>query len=65
MINILEKKMYDCTLYIRGRGGPAAKGTGTASFSGFSRDKRKARERPRQSYSKMYGKEPRYNEPFI
>ena len=42
MINILEKKMYDCTLYTRGRGGPAEKGTGTASSSGLSRDKREA-----------------------
>ena len=40
MINILEKKLYDSILYIRGRGRLATKGTGTASSS---RDKREMR----------------------
>ena len=43
MINSLEKTLYGCTLYIRGRWRLAAKGTGTASFSGLSRDKREMR----------------------
>ena len=43
MINSLEKTLYGCILYTRDGGRPAAKGTGIASSSGLSRDKREMR----------------------